>query len=99
MSDRPGPVRYVNYTLDFTALINKLYQIQMVKRPGRKEYKALAASRLYQACCRGLTFTWFAFTLYWFWAGWTEIGTILGTIGRPPSRRRCSPPSRWQRHS
>jgi hypothetical protein len=30
---------------------------------------------------RGLTFTWFTFTLFWFWSSWTQIGTLAGALG------------------
>lgn len=51
----------------------KLFQIFMAKRLGRKRYKALAANPIYNAFARGLTFTWFAFTLVWFWSTWRQI--------------------------
>jgi D-alanyl-lipoteichoic acid acyltransferase DltB (MBOAT superfamily) len=60
---------------------NKLWQIELGKRLGRKGYKALAARPAYIAFGRGLTFTWFAFTLFWFWASWQQIGTIFSAIG------------------
>jgi alginate O-acetyltransferase complex protein AlgI len=63
--------------------INKLWQIGLGKRLGRKGYKALAARRIYIALGRGLTFSWFAFTLFWFWASWRQIGTISKSIGVP----------------
>ena len=40
---------------------NKLYQVTMANRLGRKQYRALCADPLYRAGARGLTFTWFAF--------------------------------------
>ena len=30
---------------------------------------------------RGLTFTWFAFTLLWFWASWSQIGALVEWLG------------------
>ncbi len=61
--------------------INKLYQVVMQQRMGRKQYRALAANPLYGAGCRGLNFTWFAFTLFWFWSGWTQMGIFAHTLG------------------
>jgi alginate O-acetyltransferase complex protein AlgI len=61
--------------------INKLWQIQLAKRLGRKPYKALAENPVYRAFGRGLTFSWFAFTLFWFWGNWAQIHTIFSSIG------------------
>ncbi len=60
---------------------NKLYQVVMQERLGRKGYRALAANPLYRACCRGLTFTWFAFTLFWFWSNWAQIAAFSRALG------------------
>jgi len=61
--------------------INKLWQVWLGKRLGRKGYKALASKPIYVAFGRGLTFSWFAFTLFWFWASWSQIHTTFGSIG------------------
>ncbi len=60
--------------------INKLYQIAVEARLGRKGYQALAENPFYTTICRGLTFVWFAFTLLWFWSTNTEI-LKLAVIG------------------
>ncbi len=57
--------------------INKLWQLSLTRAAGRKGYKALAANPLYIALGRGLTFSWFAFTLFWFWAGWGQIDQVF----------------------
>jgi alginate O-acetyltransferase complex protein AlgI len=44
---------------------------------GRKRYKALAANPIYIAFSRCLTFSWFAFTLFWFWADWKQIDQVF----------------------
>jgi alginate O-acetyltransferase complex protein AlgI len=62
---------------------NKLYQVLMVKRLGRQGYRDLAANASYVAVSRGLTFTWFTFTLIWFWSKWDQIGRIYSAIGAP----------------
>jgi hypothetical protein len=41
----------------------------------------LAANTIYRACARGLTVTWFAFTLLWFWSNWGEITGFANTLG------------------
>jgi D-alanyl-lipoteichoic acid acyltransferase DltB (MBOAT superfamily) len=53
--------------------INKLWQVALAQGMGRKAYKALAANQLYVVVARGLTFTWFAFTLFFFWASWEQM--------------------------
>jgi alginate O-acetyltransferase complex protein AlgI len=60
--------------------INKLWQIWLTNMMGRKGYKTLAANPLYTAFARGMTFSWFAFTLFWFWANWRQIGTIFHAL-------------------
>jgi len=61
--------------------INKLWQVWLTERLGKKPYKALAANPVYIAFGRGLTFSWFAFTLFWFWANWSQIGKIFSSLG------------------
>ncbi len=61
--------------------INKLWQLWMARWMGRKPYKALAANAMYIAFARGLTFTWFAVTLFWFWARWGQIHAVYAAIG------------------
>ena len=55
---------------------NKMYQLAMGRRLGRRAYATLAAHPLYRAVARGLTFTWFCFTLAWFWGSWREVGVV-----------------------
>ncbi len=60
---------------------NKLWQLEITRILGRKGYKALAANSIYTAFSRGLTFAWFAFTLFWFWASWMQIHSVFGALG------------------
>jgi D-alanyl-lipoteichoic acid acyltransferase DltB (MBOAT superfamily) len=60
---------------------NKLYQIILTKKLGRKGYRALCDNYLYVTLCRGLTFTWFTFTLLWFWSNWHQLGALAHTLG------------------
>lgn len=53
--------------------VNKAWQVFLSNRLGRKPYRALAAQPVYAMCARGLTFSWFALSLLWFWASWTQI--------------------------
>jgi alginate O-acetyltransferase complex protein AlgI len=61
--------------------INKLWQLWLSKEVGAKSYRVLAAGLVYQSVARGLTFTWFAFTLYWFWASWRQLHVIFHDLG------------------
>ena len=64
--------------------INKLWQLWLTRILGRKGYKELARNAIYIAFGRGLTFSWFAFTMFWFWANWKQIGTIFSAIAVAP---------------
>jgi D-alanyl-lipoteichoic acid acyltransferase DltB (MBOAT superfamily) len=55
---------------------NKAWQLGLIRVMGRRGYKELANTFVYVAFCRGLNFTWFSFTLYWFWADWRQIDRI-----------------------
>lgn len=61
--------------------VNKLYQITMAKQLGRRGYRALCANSVYSAFSRGLTFTWFALTLLWFWSNWSQIDQFVSALG------------------
>ena len=60
--------------------INKLWQLGLTSTMGRKGYKALAQNPIYIAFGRGLTFSWFAFTLFWFWGNWSQIDKLFGAL-------------------
>ncbi len=60
---------------------NKLFQLQMADRLGRKPYRALAARPLYVALARGLTFAFFAFSLMWFWGDWAQLAALATAAG------------------
>jgi alginate O-acetyltransferase complex protein AlgI len=62
---------------------NKLWQIAMAKLLGRKPYRQLTVKPLYVVAARGLTFSYFAFTLLWFWANWRQIETVEQAISFP----------------
>jgi alginate O-acetyltransferase complex protein AlgI len=61
--------------------VNKAYQLVIEKQIGRKQYRKLASNPLYIAISRGLTFTYFTFTLIWFWSTWHQIGVLEGILG------------------
>jgi alginate O-acetyltransferase complex protein AlgI len=60
---------------------NKLFQIVMANRLSRRGYRKLSEKVIYRAISRGLTFTWFAFTLLWFWSSWGQLGGFIQSLG------------------
>jgi len=60
--------------------VNKLWQIALIRRMGRKPYRELAQKTWYKALGRGLNFAWFSFTLLWFWADWKQIDAIFASL-------------------
>jgi D-alanyl-lipoteichoic acid acyltransferase DltB (MBOAT superfamily) len=60
---------------------NKVYQLVVAARMGRKEFAKLASNPLYVAISRGLTFTYFTVTLLWFWSSWRRIREAESTLG------------------
>lgn len=60
---------------------NKLWQIAMQAWLTKKGYRRLAGDPLYAAAARGFTFTYFAFTLLWFWSSWAQIGAFANAEG------------------
>jgi D-alanyl-lipoteichoic acid acyltransferase DltB (MBOAT superfamily) len=60
--------------------INKFWQVWLTQIMGRKGYKELAKNSVYISFGRGLTFSWFAFTMFWFWANWGQIDALFAAI-------------------
>jgi len=60
--------------------LNKLWQLGLAGWMGKKPHKALTSNPVYAAFARGLTFSWFAFTLFWFWADWKQIDMIYRSL-------------------
>jgi D-alanyl-lipoteichoic acid acyltransferase DltB (MBOAT superfamily) len=61
--------------------VNLMWQLFLIARMGRKRYRALSNGPVYEAVGRGLTFTWFAFTLSWFWADWSQLEAAYAGLG------------------
>lgn len=61
--------------------INKLWQLGLARAMGLKRYKALAKNIVYTSFGRGMNYSWFAFTLFWFWADWKKLDKIFTAIG------------------
>jgi D-alanyl-lipoteichoic acid acyltransferase DltB (MBOAT superfamily) len=60
--------------------VTKLYQILMMKWMGRSKFNALSQNWTYGVLARGFTFTWFSFSLLWFWSNWAQLGTIVHSL-------------------
>jgi D-alanyl-lipoteichoic acid acyltransferase DltB (MBOAT superfamily) len=61
--------------------LTKLYQVLMIKWIGRERYQAVGVNWLYSAAARGLTFTWCALTMLWFWSNWAQLGFLSRSLG------------------
>jgi alginate O-acetyltransferase complex protein AlgI len=71
---------FYGFLLGLGVSVNKIYQIAITKRLGRKRYGALGRNSLYIALSRGLTFTWVTFTTIWFWANWRQIRDLRSAL-------------------
>jgi alginate O-acetyltransferase complex protein AlgI len=72
---------FYGIVLAFGVSINKLYQIVMTKKLGRKAYKALSNQAAYNACTRGLTYTYYSFCMLWFWSNWSQMDGFVREFG------------------
>lgn len=61
--------------------INKLYQVEMARRLGKKPYQALAKRPAYAWAARGLTLAWVSLALTPFWIPVPGIVTLVGQAG------------------
>jgi hypothetical protein len=60
--------------------INKLWQLELATRPRPQGLQGAGEEPAYIAFGRGLTFSWFAFTLFWFWANWKQIDKVFAAM-------------------
>lgn len=60
---------------------NKLYQSIMINRLSRSGYRQLGSNPIYVAAARGLTFTWYAACMLFFWAEAPELRAIGSHVG------------------
>lgn len=61
--------------------LNKLYQVEMTKRLGKKPYQALTKRADYLWASRGLTLAWVSLSLTPFWIPVPGIGSLLAVGG------------------
>lgn len=61
--------------------LNKLYQVEMTRRLGKKPYQALTKRADYTWASRGLTLAWVSLSLTPFWIAVPGIGTLLAAGG------------------
>jgi alginate O-acetyltransferase complex protein AlgI len=66
--------------------LTKLYQVMMARWIGVGRYRAIGSNWFCNAFARGLTFSWSAFTLMWFWSNWRQLGSVVRTIRLPKPR-------------
>jgi D-alanyl-lipoteichoic acid acyltransferase DltB (MBOAT superfamily) len=71
---------FYGFLLGLGVSVNKIFQIVITKRLGRKRYGALCKNGLYIALSRGLTFSWVTFTTIWFWADWQQIRNLTSAL-------------------
>jgi alginate O-acetyltransferase complex protein AlgI len=60
---------------------NKLYQVEMIRRLGKKPYQALAMTALHRWVARGLTLSWISLALTPFWRSVPDISVLTQRIG------------------
>ena len=63
------------------ASVNKLWQVMMSKRLGKKGYKTLAEKRLVIYCSRGLTLAYFALALTCLWVDMPKLLWLTRQLG------------------
>ena len=63
--------------------LNKAYELLLEHRLGGKRYLSLTANELYLSVSRGLNFTWFSFTMLWFWSSPQQLREIVLFLGVP----------------
>jgi D-alanyl-lipoteichoic acid acyltransferase DltB (MBOAT superfamily) len=56
--------------------VNKAYQVLMARAAGKQRYARMTKNVYYRTIARGLNFTWFAFTLTWFWGTWSTASSV-----------------------
>jgi alginate O-acetyltransferase complex protein AlgI len=60
---------------------NKLYQVEMARRLGKKPYQALAKTAFHRWASRGLTLAWISLALTPFWRSVGDIAFLAQRIG------------------
>ena len=61
--------------------LNQAYRIWLAALLGRPAATRLSRQPLYVFVARGLTFSWVAFTLLWFWSDWPELSRYAHGLG------------------
>jgi alginate O-acetyltransferase complex protein AlgI len=63
------------------ASLNKLWQVFMTKRLGKKRYKAVGESAVYGSMARGLLFAFFALAVTALWVNMGQLALLAGRLG------------------
>ena len=60
---------------------NKIWQLFLIDRLERKGYRNLSGNLAYDSLGRGLTYSWFALSMFWFWGSWSQINAGYLALG------------------
>ncbi len=71
---------FFGFLLGLGMSVTKIYQALMTGWMGRDAYQTLGQNGFYNALARGLTFTWCAFTLVWFWSNGKQLDSIAHSM-------------------
>jgi alginate O-acetyltransferase complex protein AlgI len=63
------------------ASLNKIWQVIMTTRFGKKGYKAIGDNQIYARLCRGLTFAYFSMAVTCLWVNMAQLQAILRHVG------------------
>lgn len=63
------------------ASINKLWQLMLVARIGRRQYREIRERQLYAYACRGLTCSFFAIGITCLWVNIDQLRRLWGSLG------------------
>ena len=63
------------------ASINKLWQLMLIARIGRRQYREIGERQLYAYACRGLTCSFFAIGITCLWVNIDQLRRLWGSLG------------------
>ena len=61
--------------------INKIWQLYLVGKMGKKRVKALSEKPLYGACARGITISFFSIAVTALWIDWSQLHFLVSAVG------------------
>ncbi len=72
---------FFGFLLGLGVSVTKLYQVLMTNWMGRERYAAFGSHWIYESAARGLTYTWCALTMLWFWSDWPQLRFLARSLG------------------